>query len=91
MIELPEYATAFADDQPAPDAPRREQISRELGARLGVEWLAGGRVAIKASSWVGTIDLTSDLSVRVGAGNARWRTMPIGVQSSRTASTSLAV
>ena len=65
MIEIPEYATVFADNQPAPDAPRREQISRDLGTRLEVEWLAGGRVAIKASSWVGTIDLTSHLSVRV--------------------------
>lgn len=65
MIELPEYATVFADDQPAPDAQRQEQISRDLGARLGVQWLAGGHVAVKASSWVGTIDLTPDLSVRV--------------------------
>lgn len=64
MIELPEH-TSKSCTSPAISLTQQELIANHLGNRLSVNWLSDDRVQIRSSSWVGTIQLTPDLHIRV--------------------------
>lgn len=64
MIELAEHSSETCSATTL-SVEQQEQMSGQLGNRLGVTWLSNGRVQIRASSWVGSLRLTPDLHVRV--------------------------
>ncbi len=68
QVELAEYRCVHRDDAGEPTAVDLELAERlqadEAGPRLVVRWLAGGRVEVQATSWIGIVRF-SNLEVRV--------------------------
>ncbi|UCZ90704.1 McrC family protein [Gordonia sp. WA4-43] len=63
-LELPEYGAIIAQHPPIL-IDQQERITADLGKKLSVRWLSNDRVEVKATSWVGTVQLTDSLRVRV--------------------------
>lgn len=64
MIEISEYSTGTSDLAPLA-LDEQERLRQALGNRLSVSWLSDDRVEVRATSFVGSIDLTPDLRVRI--------------------------
>ncbi|WJG11398.1 hypothetical protein PWF70_12125 [Gordonia sp. Swx-4] len=64
MIELTEYSRELIS-LPSISLDDQERMSQALGSKLAVEWLSDERVEVRATSFVGSVDLTPDLRVRV--------------------------
>ena len=64
MIELSEHATIVAEG-PAPQQRIEARIRRLLRNKIDLRWLAGDRVEIRASSWIGVVQLPTGQAIRV--------------------------
>ncbi|MCX5042427.1 McrC family protein [Aldersonia sp. NBC_00410] len=64
MIELAEHCTETCSLAPI-SVEGQERMTSVLGNRLSVGWLSTDRVQIRSSSWVGSVNLTPELRVRV--------------------------
>ena len=63
-LTLSEYCEREVDHV-APSARDRAALDQALGQRLQLTWLAGDRLRIKSSSWVGVVRLPDGTTVRI--------------------------
>jgi 5-methylcytosine-specific restriction enzyme subunit McrC len=63
-VTLGEYREREVDHA-APGARDRAALDQALGQRLQLTWLAGDRLRIKSSSWVGVVRLPDGTTVRI--------------------------
>lgn len=64
MIEVTEYSRELISLPPI-SLDDQERMRQALGSKLAVDWLSDERIEIRATSFVGSVDLTPDLRVRV--------------------------